>query len=402
MSGVIIIFKRMKVDKQYAKIALYSFLALGALVILENTLKNLGFLSSAVYFVIDGARRLVSPFIIGFSIAYLMLPCVNFFEEKLFHNINMHDKYKTTRRAICILITYLLVFGAITWLLIYFIPEIKSTLTTFFNQLPKQQVDLERTVESVFDKVDYIDSKDVNAFIDTMLKPLFDRTQDVPKMLATILDGTVVAASTILNIILGIFIAFYMLMDKEKASFSLKKIMYALFSEKRTTRFLSKLAVVHQMFKSFIVGKTLDSTIIGIICFAGMSLMKAPYAMIISLIVGVTNMIPYFGPFIGAVPAVLMTLLIDPSKAIWVALFILALQQFDGIILGPKILGDSTGMSPIWIIFSIIVGGALMGPLGMFLGVPVVASVKLFFTEYIDERYQKKYPETENNIESDK
>lgn len=101
-------------------------------------------------------------------------------------------------------------------------------------------------------------------------------------------------------------------------------------------------------------------------------------------------MIPYFGPFIGAVPAILMTLLIEPSKAIWVALFILALQQFDGIILGPKILGDSTGLSPLWIIFSIIVGGALFGPVGMFLGVPIFASVKLFFTEYIEERYNRK------------
>lgn len=381
----------MKIDKYYFKIALYAFAVLAGVVLLENILKNFGIISGTTYILIDGARRLASPFIIGFSIAYLINPCVMFFERKLFHNAPSYDKYPGSKRVISIGLTYALVIGGVTWLLIYFIPELKNTLTTFFYQLPKQQVNLKHTVNVVFDQIDFINSEDINKFLDALLKPIQEfNSKDVPKMLQAIFDGTMVAASTLLNIILGIFIAFYMLIDKEKTAAFLKKTIYALFPQKSSEKFLKNIKRVHQLFQSFIVGKTLDSSIIGIICLAGMTLMKAPYATIISLIVGITNMIPYFGPFIGAVPAVLMTLLIEPSKAIWVALFILALQQFDGIILGPKILGDSTGLGPLWIIFSIIVGGALIGPLGMFLGVPIFASIKLFFTEYIEERYQKK------------
>ena len=137
--------------------------------------------------------------------------------------------------------------------------------------------------------------------------------------------------------------------------------------------------------------KTIDSLIIGILCFLGLTIMKMPFSVMISVIVGVTNMIPYFGPFIGAIPSILIVLLISPIKAVWVAIFILILQQLDGNVIGPKILGISTGMSALWIIFSVTIGGALAGPVGMLLGVPICASIKLFFGETVNQAYAEKY-----------
>lgn len=292
-----------------------------------------------------------------------------------------------------ILLTYIIAIGCLVWLLTYFIPEIIATLSNFFILLPNNIADFEVTVTKFFNENNFIkiNSEDVVGFFNTLFAPILGNTQDISIMLQKILNSTVIAASTLLNAIMGIFIGFYMLSDKEHFRDETKKILYTFFDEKKTDYFLYNTNRVHTIFQSFIIGKTIDSTIIGLICFVGMYLIRVPYATIISLIIGITNMIPYFGPFIGAVPAILMTLLIEPSKAIWVAIFVLALQQFDGIILGPKILGNSTGVSPIWIILAIIVGGAVMGPLGMFLGVPVFASFKLFFTEYIDKNYTEKY-----------
>ena len=193
------------------------------------------------------------------------------------------------------------------------------------------------------------------------------------------------------NLIMGIFIAFYMLFDKEKFLHELRKLTYTLTSETRARRILYNGRRIHNIFQSFIVGKALDSLIIGILAFIGLNLIGAPLALVLSIIIGVTNMIPYFGPFLGGIPSVIITLLINPLDGVWVGLFILALQQFDGNFLGPKILGNSLDVSPLWIILAVIVGGALLGPLGMFIGVPIFATIKLFWSEYIDRRYRKKY-----------
>ena len=146
----------------------------------------------------------------------------------------------------------------------------------------------------------------------------------------------------------------------------------------------------YQLFSSFIIGKAIDSLIIGLLCFVIMSLCQLPYAVLISAIVGVTNMIPYFGPFIGAVPGVLIMLLVSPIKALIFAILILVLQQFDGLILGPKILGDSTGLKPLWIIFAITIGGSIAGVLGMFLGVPVIAVLRYLLNRFLQYRLEKR------------
>jgi predicted PurR-regulated permease PerM len=246
-------------------------------------------------------------------------------------------------------------------------------------------------IRYIFDQIPYIDSAEVNRVIDRILEPIKHLSQSAPEILETLAANVYIFGRFTLNFIMAIFIAFYMLYDKERFARKMEKAVYALSTEEKAERFLQNSNRIHHIFNDFIVGKAIDSLIIGILALIGFNILKAPFPLILGLIIGVTNMIPYFGPFIGAIPAILITLLIDPPLAIAVGIFILILQQFDGNILGPKILGDSVDLSPLWIILAVVIGGALMGPLGMFIGVPIFATVKVFGGEYIDRMYWNKY-----------
>ncbi len=218
--------------------------------------------------------------------------------------------------------------------------------------------------------------------------------EQFPKYVKKILSSTLNIATILLNVVLGIVISIYILFDKEIIGERSRKIVYAILPKKASENLIQFCKESNYTFEKFFVGKIIDSTIIGIIFFVGATLLKAPFAMLLSIIIGVTNMIPFFGPFIGAVPVIFITLMFDitnPLKSVWIGIFILLLQQFDGNILGPKILGDSIGIKPIGIIFSIIVGGAIFGPPGMFFGVPIFAVIFSAFNNFIDKRYNKKY-----------
>ena len=182
-----------------------------------------------------------------------------------------------------------------------------------------------------------------------------------------------------------------MLSDKKPLKNSLRSIVYAFVPVKHITTVVEILREAYNLFSSFIIGKALDSAIIGCLCFLLMSILQLPYAVLISVIVGVTNMIPYFGPFIGAVPGVVILLLISPVKAVIFTVLILVLQQFDGLILGPKILGNSTGLKPLWIIIAITIGGKIGGVLGMFLGVPVVAFLRYLANRILAHQLHKRH-----------
>lgn len=181
-----------------------------------------------------------------------------------------------------------------------------------------------------------------------------------------------------------------MLIDKNIISLNVKRLLYAIFSKDKTDSFLNTVFECNKIFGRYIVGKTIDSTIIGILCFIFMNIAGLKYSLLISLIVGITNMIPYFGPFIGAVPGAILCLTTGWQYCIIFCILIFILQQFDGLYLGPKILGDSTGLRPVWIIFAITAGGWAAGVIGMFLGVPVVAVIAYLIQRFINRRLDKK------------
>lgn len=379
-------------DKKYLKISLYFFFVMSALIFLFKITDNLGSIVGGIYNIWSAAIHITSPFLYGFAIAYLFNPLVLTVENKLLGRISKIKNKTSLKRTLSILSTYLVIIGCIIWLMTFFIPESITNVKNLINTLPSNMNAFDYEINNFLASFNFIiDSKEFSSILNSIFEPIMNITKNLPSVTQKIIDGTFIAASTTLNLILGIFISFYMLSEKEHFMREIKKILYAFCPEKKVDKFLSNASRVNSIFKNFIVGKTIDSAIIGVLCFIGMSIIQTPYIVLISLIVGITNMIPYFGPFIGAIPSILIVLIVDPAKAIWVALFILALQQLDGIVIGPKILGVSTGMSPLWIILSIIVGGAVAGPLGMFIGVPVCASIKLFFSEIVNQKYAEKY-----------
>ena len=177
------------------------------------------------------------------------------------------------------------------------------------------------------------------------------------------------------NFIIGIVISIYVLLGKETFIAQAKKLVYAVFPADRGNVIVATVRKANDIFGGFIIGKILDSVIIGILCFIGLSILQMPYTLLVSVIVGVTNVIPFFGPYIGAIPSAILIMLANPIQGLYFIIFILVLQQVDGNIIGPKILGDSTGLNSFWVVFAILVGGGLFGVAGMIFGVPLFATI---------------------------
>ena len=379
-------------DRIFGKVSIYIFIVVAALILFEKVIGHLPAIGTSISTFVHYFNSLVSPFIIGFAIAYVMNPFMMFFERNFMKWFRFCRNHKKMTRIFCILLMYTIVIGGTVWIVIYLLPEIRDSIIAFATNISVYSEAMNLRIQKIFDQIPYIDSGEVNKVINRILEPVQHASENAPEILETIAANVYSVGRITLNFIMAIFIAFYMLYDKERFARKMQKAVYALSSEEKASCFLHNANRIHHIFNDFIVGKALDSLIIGMLAFIVLTIMNAPFPLILALIIGVTNMIPYFGPFIGAIPAILITLLIDPPLAIAVGIFILILQQFDGNILGPKILGDSVDLSPLWIILAVLVGGALMGPLGMFIGVPIFATAKVFGGEYIDRLYWKKYP----------
>ena len=189
---------------------------------------------------------------------------------------------------------------------------------------------------------------------------------------------------------MGIVVAVYILYDRDKFYLQIKKVLYVCFPKNNVDKIRSVVKLSSKMFNNFIVGKLIDSLIIGLICYICMTLLGFEFAMLISFIVGCTNIIPIFGPFIGAVPGFVILFIVNPVDSLWFILFIIALQQFDGNVLGPKILGDSMGIPTLYVVFAIVVGGGLFGILGMFLGVPILSIIYVLVKGYVESKIKEK------------
>lgn len=388
------IFRRNRNDQDRLlwKISIYLFFVAAALILFEKIIGNLTGIGGSISTAANYLKALAAPFLMGFAIAYVMNPFMKFFERSLKKNAKYFERHPKTARTFAILINYALIIGGTVWIVIYLLPEIKDSVISFATNVSEYSEAMNIRIQNIFDQIPFIDSENVNKAINGILTPLQDVSKNLPKVIETIAGNIYVFGRVTFQFIMAIFISFYMLYDKERFSQKARKGVYTFWSKEKAERFFYNANRVHHIFQDFIVGKAIDSLIIGILAFIGLSLMSAPFPLILSLIIGVTNMIPYFGPFIGAIPAISITLLIDPILAIWVGIFVLILQQFDGNFLGPKILGNSVDMSPLWIILAVLVGGAVMGPLGMFIGVPIFATFKTFGGEYINRKYKEKYP----------
>lgn len=333
----------------------------------------------------------LTPFIIAFFIAYILNPFVRrtdaLLKRKLFKN-----RMEKGRKLLSITIVYLIVLSLITITLLYITPELMHStediqkVYTKIN-VPEIEHSIIQTLDGLQEKYPQLNFQIIEDKINELIPSLVSYGTT---LLTNLLSISFSIVRTLINIILAIVISCYMLSDKFDLVKNSKRMVYAMFPKKRAQFIVETAGECNTIFSQFIIGKAIDSLIIGIICFFLMTILRLDYAILFSVIVGITNMIPYFGPFIGAVPGVVIYTFIDPISAIIFAIMIFILQQFDGLYLGPKILGGSTGLTPLWVIFGITVGGAYGGVLGMFLGVPITAVVAYLLNKFITSRLEKK------------
>jgi predicted PurR-regulated permease PerM len=320
----------------------------------------------------------------AFCIAYLLNPIMSFLERRF-----------KLKRLYSMLIVYILYIGLITFFIIVLVPVVVKNIWDLIESIPGYISITREWVENLLDSnAGWLSEYGIDIFVLKNTNFITNNMNSIATFLSdsfvSIIDNAIIVTTGVLKFILGSAISVYFLKDKDILVLGVKKAVFASFNRK-TADTLAKIANrINHMFSRFLIGKTIDSLIMGVLCFIGLKIIGVPYALLISLIVAITNMIPYFGPIIGAVPAVILTLFYSPVKAFWVLVFILILQQFDGFVLGPKILGDSVGIRPLWIIVGVLAGGGLFGPVGMILGVPLIASIRLFVNEFVEKKLQEK------------
>jgi len=342
----------------------------------------------------------LSPILIGCVIAYLLTPIMNMIKsgvlkalKKIFKNISEKKLYRASviiSVFVTISLFLLMLFGFFATL----IPQLRDSVVQLYEKVPDYFKTAKAWVAKVFKNNPEFD-KLVGNSLSNMEMSLSDVLQNklLPNMdtiISTISSGIIGGIRFILDFIIGIIVAVYILGSKDELSAQGKKIVFTCFNKKRGTKILNALDYINGIFGGFINGKIVDSIIIGILCYIFCSIVSMPYTMLVSVIVGVTNIIPFFGPFIGAIPSAFLILVDEPKMCLVFVIFIIVLQQLDGNVIGPLILGDSTGLSGLWVLFAILVGGNMFGFIGMIVGVPAFACIYTLMTIFIKNGLEKR------------
>lgn len=338
----------------------------------------------------------IFPYFFGFLIAYMVNPLVNLFYGKFFSKY-IRVKSRKARTFLSISISYILVLGLIIACISYIIPQMINSINDLIGKLPTifDKVNIE--VNHMMNRYPALNSSAVQEFINDALPDISKKVQNtLTDSIPMLYNLSIAVIKWLANFLIAIVISVYITLDKKQFRAYLKKIIYAFMPTKTANSFVYTLNDCHLICKNFFIGKTIDSLIIGLLCFITMSIFQLPYALLVSCIVCITNMIPYFGPYIGAVPGLLLLLIDKPINSFIFLIIIIILQMFDGIFLGPKILGTSTGIRPLAILFAISIGGAYAGVLGMLLGVPVFAIVIYLFNRFIDSKIKNKQEQEES------
>lgn len=370
---------------KYLTIAVYSFIVI--------CLSILFYLIASDYSVfsknISRYVNTLQPIIIGASMAYLFNFILEFFEKKLINPILSKKTKLRYRRALGIILTYVVVFALIYIFVSILFPQLVSSVMRFVNELTNNFDSIYAWVIGMIERLeirqeylDYIVDW-WNGFFDNILGFVTDLIPIIGNIVRIIL-------SSIWNIVLGIIVSIYLLADKERFKALSKKVTYSIFSEKRANRTIELTRRADTIFGRFLSGKILDSFIIGVLTYFTLRFFNMPFVTLVSFIIGITNIIPFFGPFIGMVPSFFIILIVSPIQAFWFLLIIFVIQQIDGNIIGPKILGDSLGISAFWILFSLLIAGKLLGFIGLIIGVPLFVFVYSIIKDNVELRLQKK------------
>ena len=401
---------RERLRSRYFKLGMTIFVAGAALIVLFEAMNNwdsVGIGWSSLY-------TIVSPFVYGLVIAYLLCPIYNATVRRMYaltkHQWRTKKGALRYARIMATVASLLVLFGVVGGLFALILPETVRSITGLVQTLPER-------VSALMDWVMGLsmnqNNPEIAAVIETVINHASATFMDwaentlMPKLgdyMSKTFLGVWVTVKTVMNILIGVIVAVYFLNSKEKFKAQVKKTIMALCTKERADDIFEFANYSNIQFGGFINGKIIDSAIIGVLCAILMSIMGLPYTILVSTIVGVTNVVPFFGPFIGAIPGTLIILLESPIQAFYFVILILALQQFDGNILGPKILGETSGLESFWVMFAILVGGGLFGFPGMILGVPTFAVIYYYAGKFIRKKLKKKNmaEDTEEYLEYNK
>ena len=379
-------------DRKYLYWGITAFCVIAAAVLFYMTLRFLPELRKAL----GSLVRILSPFLWGFVITYLTAPLMKLLDRRVFGPLcrKLYAKNKKSdgsklARGLAVLVTELVMIAVITGIVALILPKLVENITTLINErqtyydtvtrlLQEFQLAHPQIYEAVGQQINNI-TGGINSWIEQMLP-------NVTNYLGSFMQSAYVVLRSVYNLIIGIIVSVYVLSDLENFTAGFRRWIYSAFSLETAEKVREAISFTDRTFMGFISGKLLDSAIIGLICYIGCSILRIPEALLVSAIVGITNIIPFFGPFIGAVPCAFFILMIDPVKCLVFIIFVIVLQQIDGNIIGPKILGNSIGITGFWVLFAIVIGAGLFGFGGMLLGVPVFVVIYTFINGRIQSR----------------
>lgn len=338
----------------------------------------------------------IRPIIYGIMIAYLANPILNFFTRiigpRLERKMKNQEKAKKLTKSICITVTMIVVLLLVAVLLGLIIPQLYISIVNIVDMVPRQYQKFMTWLQS------YDDNLTIDYILD-LLNRVYSYVQNwvntglldtINSIYSAVMNGVVAVINFVVNILIAFVVAIYVLKDKEIFIGQSKKILYALFKPQTANRIIITARHGHRIFGGFLNARIIDSTIIGIICFIMLSIMRMPYVLLVSVVVGVTNIIPFFGPFIGGIPSALIILLDDPIKGLYFIIFIIILQQIDGNVISAIILGDTTGISEFWVTFALLLFGGLFGFTGMIIGVPLFAVIYFLIDTWLNQRLENR------------
>lgn len=331
------------------------------------------------------AMRLLTPFLAGLVIAFVLSGVLRMFETRVLSGLARHKNPRVRKllRPLALLCTYLLMLAGVAVLVTVVVPQLATSVMTLGRSIPAYLTQLQTLTENLIVSLNLNEAMwmQIN---DLMLSGVNYLVGLVPNLFKAVPQMIGVVASVgggLFNGFISIIVSIYILAGKEGLLERLARLNRAFMPRRASERLSHAAGVAAKTFGNYVTGQLTDALIVGVVSVVGLSLLRFPYAMLIGVIMGITNVIPFFGPFIGAVPGFFITLMVDPVKALWYILFVLVIQQVDGNIIAPKIIGESVGLPPLWVLFAVTVGGALMGIVGMVLGTPLFAVLYILLGE---------------------
>ena len=372
----------MKIDNIKKPILIITY-AIILYFIVHNLSTFLGYINSGL--------KVLTPLIIGGVLAFIINLILRFIEKKLFNKIfaKKLDKVKKIRRPVCVVISYL-VFAGIIFIIVKFIsPKIQESVALFSAKVPFYI----NSVSNYFSQfaIDYNIASDLwEKFMDNFGTIFNNASQLLNSALPKIVDLTKTITTSVFDVFIGLVFSVYMLLSKEKLLLTVKKVFYAHLNKDTADHIVSIFKHANKIFRSFVGGQITEAFILGILCYIGMLIFRMPYAPLISVIMGVSSLVPVIGPIVGTIPSAILILLESPIVAVWFVVYIIVLQQVEGNVIYPRVVGSAIGISGFWVLLAVTVGGGLFGVLGILLGVPMMAVVYTLYGEFVNKKIAEK------------